>query len=1119
MRGTRLRRGRWIQAIITVFFLAGWIAASPADASTCDPWVARMVSIEGGVERRRGDEGWRPAAPGETFCFGDRIRVGKNGRAAIVLQNHTFVRLDAHTTLELSRKEESLWVDLLNGFAHFFSRTPRELNVSTPFVNASVEGTEFLVEAGPTEASVTVLEGKVSASNARGKVPLTSGQSAVAGGADPPLFRAVARPHDAVRWAFYYPPVLQFATADFEGHPPESWQTVLARSIGFYRQGNLTEAFETLENVDGTVPDSRFLTYRASLRLSVGRAGEALADIEQALVLNPGDGAAYALKAVIALVQNDRESAREAARRAVEAAPGSPGPHLALSLVRQADFQLEKARESVQRAVEAAPDRPLGWARLAEIHLMFGEVREALEAAEKSVMIDSGIAHTQTVLGYAHLSRIDLKAAEEAFQKAIALDQGAPLPRLGLGLLKIRKGSLEEGRREIEAAVILDPGNALIRSYLGKAYYEEKRDARAAEQYEMAMALDERDPTPYLYSAVLHQTKNRPVEALREVQKSIELNDSRAVYRSRLLLDEDLAVRGAGLGRIYQDLGFQQRALVEGSRSVTLAPEDHSGHRLLADAYAALPQQQQMARASEVLQSQLYQRFNIAPVRPQLAEANLAILEGTGASEISYNEFNPLFARNRVTAQLNGFVGNHHTRGDDLVLSGIRGPLSFSVGQFHYQSEGFRENNDLTHDIYNLFVQAAVTPQLNLQAELRRRETEQGDLALNFDPGDFSLGHRREIRQDSARLGGRYSMSADSDLIVSLIRYDREGDDRQVFRTVTAQDRLDAEGYQAEAQLLVRNPRFNFTAGVGQYRVDNRLQTRVDELDLGTIDIEQKAETVYIYYRLFFPGAVVWTLGGSYQTFEENGIAPGSRLDLEGFNPKLGLQWDVTDHLHFRAAYMVTIKQGLVIEQTIEPTQVAGFNQFFDDFNGTRGWRRGIGLDLEMTKNLLGGVEGTWHDLEIPLFGAPIQFLDRREAHYRAYLSWMFRESWAAGAAYWFDRFRNEAVGPEKLDTVRLPISVRYFSASGGIVMGEAVYLRQEVSSGGPAAAERDRSLLMNMMVGFRLPKRIGLITFEVKNLFDRNFRYQDTNFLRAEPVYPEFIPDRTVLARATIQF
>ena len=148
---------------------------------------------------------------------------------------------------------------------------------------------------------------------------------------------------------------------------------------------------------------------------------------------------------------------------------------------------------------------------------------------------------------------------------------------------------MKTGREEIAIAASLDPNSSLIRSYLGKAYYEEKRAKTASTQFAMAKELDPADPTPYFYDAILKQSVNRPVEALQDLQRSISLNDNRAVYRSRLLLDEDLAARSASLGRIYDDLGFQQLALVEGWKSVNADPANYSAHRFLADSYAALP--------------------------------------------------------------------------------------------------------------------------------------------------------------------------------------------------------------------------------------------------------------------------------------------------------------------------------------------------------------------------------------------------------------------------------------------------------------------------------------------------------------------------------------------------
>jgi hypothetical protein len=105
----------------------------------------------------------------------------------------------------------------------------------------------------------------------------------------------------------------------------------------------------------------------------------------------------------------------------------------------------------------------------------------------------------------------------------------------------------------MEIAASLDPGQSLVRSYLGKAYFEAKRGPLDSREYEVAQGLDPKDPTPWLYDAIAKQTTNQPVEALHSFQQAIDLNDNRAVYRSRLLLDADLAAR-SGLGRIYTDL-------------------------------------------------------------------------------------------------------------------------------------------------------------------------------------------------------------------------------------------------------------------------------------------------------------------------------------------------------------------------------------------------------------------------------------------------------------------------------------------------------------------------------------------------------------------------------------
>ena len=196
---------------------------------------------------------------------------------------------------------------------------------------------------------------------------------------------------------------------------------------------------------------------------------------------------------------------------------------------------------------------------------------------------------------------------------------------------------------------------------------------------------------------------------------------------------------------------------------------------MLADSYAALPRHE-VARVSEFLQSQLLQPINIIPVQPQLAERNLFILSGAGPAEPSLNEFNPLFNRNRFALLASGVVGGNNTLGDELVHSGVWENLSYSLGQFHYETDGFRKNNDLRQDLYSGFTQMSLSHKTSIQAELRYRDEAKGDLGLRFDPKNFNPNLRQTLQAMSIRLGFHHTFTPHSDIIASAIYRDAEAD-------------------------------------------------------------------------------------------------------------------------------------------------------------------------------------------------------------------------------------------------------------------------------------------------------------------------------------------------------
>ncbi|OEU51552.1 MAG: hypothetical protein BA861_10360, partial [Desulfobacterales bacterium S3730MH5] len=847
--------------LIFINISAGLLSHSVRAEEPYEEWICKVVSVQGSVHaKKKGETQWMPVRLNDTYYPGDVIRTQERSRTAVVLPNEATLRIDQKTTIIFSglEKDETCLLDLLTGAADFFSRFPRGLKVITPFVNAAVEGTEFFIRVEGDQTLLSIFEGRVGATNEAGSLVLSRGESAVAQAGQTPVPRVVVNPRDAVQWTLYYPPVLDYRPADFDSEA--GWQSNVRRSIEFYRAGDLTRAFSSLEGVHEDIQDPRFFTYRAGLLLTVGCVDEAGVDIERALDLDPSDSQAFALQSIIAVVQNKRDRALDLARKAVELAPKSSEARVALSYAQQANFDLRCALASLEEAVELEPENALAWSRLSELWLSFGYLDKAVDAARKAVALNPDLARTQTVLGFSYLDQIRTRDAKEAFGKAIKLDQAAPLPRLGLGLAKIREGDLKAGRSEIEIAASLDPNNSLIRSYLGKAYYEEKRNKLARDQFAIAKELDPQDPTPWLYDAILEQSVNRPVEALEDLQKSIELNDNRAVYRSRLLLDEDLATRSANLGRIYNNLGFQQLALVEGWNSLNADPANYSAHRFLADSYAALPRHE-IARVSELLQSQLLQPININPVQPQLAETNLYILEGTGPSEAAFNEFNPLFTRNRVALQADGIVGGNDTVGDDLVISGVQNKISYSIGQFYYRTDGFRENNDQKQNIYNLFAQVSLTPETSVQAEYRHVDIETGDPILKFDLDDYNPDLKQEEKKYSTRLGFHHAFTPHSDLIASAIFSNMDADAEGVYGMDIA---LDSKSYMAEIRHIFRSNRFHVSSGIGHF--DAPQDETIYDFIFSTItpnEYDIHHTNFYVYSLIDYPKTVTWTIGGS----------------------------------------------------------------------------------------------------------------------------------------------------------------------------------------------------------------------------------------------------------------
>ncbi len=800
--------------------------------------------------------------------------------------------------------------------------------------------------------------------------------------------------------------------------------------------------------------------------------------------------------------------------------------------------------------MEQEPKNALAWARLAEVHLMEGYLKESRVAAERAVALQPGLSRTQNVLGFAALSEIRAAQAQTTFEKAIELDSADPMPRLGLGLAKIRRGNLDEGGADLEAAVALDSNNALFRAYLGKAYFEEKRGPLDARQFEIAKELDPLDPTAYFYNAIRLQTENQPVEALSELEASIERNDNRAVYRSRLLLDKDHAARGTSQARIYNNLGFRQLGINSAAESVTIDPANASAHRFLSDTYISAARHE-TARVSELQQAQMLQDININPIQPSLSDTNLNVITQGGPASAGFNEFTPLFERNRAEVNVGALGGGNDTTGIEAVVSGVYDQLSLSAGAFGYDTDGYRQNNDLKHEIYNLFGQVAVSPAVNLQAEYQKRNTKYGDLAMNFDPEVFSPNQRNELDSESVRLGATFRPSVSSTFL--LLYNHKDADFSKTDQTelgflpsppfppglppiVLNEDlSTDEKSDQVEGSYIYQADTFNILAGAAHANV-NRKDTIFAEIEDplvpfpipvtdALIDADSKDSRGYVYGNISLPSNTTWTLGLSYQKYEEE------LYDLSEVNPKFGVVWNVRDDLRLRGAYFQVMKPVLTSNRTLEPTQIAGFNQYFDDLDATRSTRYGIGADWQPNSVVSLGGELTRRKLKNAAFDfmGNVTFEDRDEWTNRAYAYWTPSPRWALSLEGVYDKFSNDddsslaAITPKNVRTVSVPAKVLYFHPNGLFGGVSATYVDQKVERTAASSLPQGDSnfTVVDLSVGYRMPKRRGILSLSVQNLFDKEFKYQDDSYREFgdEPSMSPYTPERVIMGRLVLNF
>jgi hypothetical protein len=489
---------------------------------------------------------------------------------------------------------------------------------------------------------------------------------------------------------------------------------------------------------------------------------------------------------------------------------------------------------------------------------------------------------------------------------------------------------------------------------------------------------------------LLNEQNNRINEAVRDLEKSQELNNNRSVYRSGLLLDQDRAVRSANLARIYDEAGMDNVALREASRAVSADYENYSAHLFLANSYEQL-------RASNP--------FDLRYETPAFSEYLIASLLGPPdgrmlAQPVTQQEYTQLFDRDSFGVSSSTEYLSRGAWDQYAAQYGTFRNSSYALETEYQWDPGATPNGSLETKQISLKVKQMLSPSDGLFFQMTEFEQDRGDLAQRFDPRNATLGlHDTEKQEPDILVGLDHKWSESQHTLLLVSRFndslqhtnpigpvyllaDTFGDPTSFFDKDLSQEfsrRLTVDSF--ELQHLVTFSQFQTIAGFRLQYANDKIANTQTVLPYNSPGYDnffavrspsvviaqafdfhsfRASPYFYEYWRVANPLTLIAGASYDYLSQPRNSLfAPLSDAQevQRGFSPKAALIWTPSSHATIRAAYARSIS-GYDLDQSVrlEPTQIAGFvtdyrNLIPDSIAGSVGGAQFETADLSLEYN------------------------------------------------------------------------------------------------------------------------------------------------------------------------
>ncbi len=221
--------------------------------------------------------------------------------------------------------------------------------------------------------------------------------------------------------------------------------------------------------------------------------GEAAANFQKALQINPLFTPAYVNLAVSFSVLGDNVEAEASLKKAVEVRPGFVDAQFALGELYMIQDRLVAAWDHMRKAAALTPSAPRCLNGLGKILLRQGKASEAASYFRKAIEKAPGFHEAYFNLGESYVAMRNPQEGERQFRKALALKRAYWEAHNSLGLVLAQSGKASEATAHFQEALALSPKNWRIYNNLGAMLAKAGDFQQAAVQFEKALEINPED--------------------------------------------------------------------------------------------------------------------------------------------------------------------------------------------------------------------------------------------------------------------------------------------------------------------------------------------------------------------------------------------------------------------------------------------------------------------------------------------------------------------------------------------------------------------------------------------------------------------------------------------------